>query len=102
MRSKRSKACDISPAARQAVNERDGGRCIICLSSNTQVAHYIPRSQGGLGIPENLVLLCPTCHREYDNGRKRKEYGGFIKNYLYWTYPEWNEKNLIYDKWRTL
>lgn len=98
--SKRSKACDISPRVRARVYARDN-ECIICRSTNgLQVAHYIGRAQGGLGIEENLVLLCVQCHTEYDNGHKRKEYGEFIRNYLSWCYPNWNEKQLIFDKWR--
>lgn len=26
--------------------------------------HIVPRSQGGLDVPENLQILCPNCHRE--------------------------------------
>lgn len=99
--SKRSKACDISPKVRLKVNIRDNLECVIChRSRGLQVAHYIPRSQGGLGIEENLVLLCLECHQAYDNGDKRKDYGDFIHNYLKWHYPGWDVKNLIYDKWR--
>ena len=97
--SNRSKACDISPRVRVRVVARDGMECIICHKYGTQVAHYIGRAQGGLGIEENLVLLCPECHMAYDNGNKRQEYGEFIRKYLSWNYPDWNETNLIYDKW---
>lgn len=101
MKSKRSKACDISPRVRARVLCRDGGECIICHKSwGLQVAHYIPRSQGGLGVEQNLVLLCPECHADFDNGNKRKDYGDYIRNYLKWQYADWNEKDLIYDKWR--
>lgn len=98
--SKRSRACDISPRVRARVYARDC-ECIICHSTNIlQVAHYIGRAQGGLGIEENLVLLCAECHTRYDNGDKRREYGEFIKSYLTWNYPNWDEKDLVYDKWR--
>ena len=99
MKSKRSKACDILPSIRQIVKERDSG-CIVCGRYQTQVAHYIPRSQGGLGIEKNLVLLCPRCHMEFDNGSKRKEIGEFVRNYLRSKYDDWNEDDLIYNKWR--
>lgn len=99
-KSKRSKACDISPAVKAEVRERDGGCCIICGSPNgAPNAHYIPRSDGGLGIPQNVVTLCPVCHHDYDNGGKRQEYGAIIRNYLKGQYPGWDETKLRFDKW---
>ena len=99
--SARSKACNISPRVRLRVTCRDNMECIICHRGRClQVAHYIPRSHGGLGIEENLVLLCLECHQAYDNGGKRKDYGDFIRNYLRWQYPRWDEAALIYDKRR--
>lgn len=101
--SARSKACDISARVRLRVTCRDNMECVIChRPGNLQVAHYIPRSQGGLGIEENLVLLCVECHQAYDNGDKRKESGEFIKRYLSWNYPDWDESKLKYDKWEVL
>ena len=101
-KSKRSKACDIPERVKLRVMARDDGRCIICGLSGFPNAHYIPRSQGGLGIEQNVVTLCPVCHQRYDNGDKREEYGAYIKQYLSWAYENWNEKDLIYNKWRDL
>lgn len=102
-RNKASIACDITPATRQTVSERDGC-CIICGTRYMlQTAHYIPRSQLGLGIKENLVMLCAECHRKFDNGDKREEYGETIKEYLKGWYPDIDYDNpelLIYDRWR--
>lgn len=97
--SKRSKACDISPKVRRIVNERDGGICIICGQSGIPNAHFIGRAQCGLGIEENIVTLCPTCHHLFDNGGKREEYGAQIESYLKSKYPLWDKSKLIYDKW---
>ena len=101
MKSKRAKACDISPKVRAVVAERDGGICIIkgCGQVGIPNAHYIPRGQGGLGIEQNVVSLCMDCHHDYDNGGQRKEIGKQIKEYLQNYYPNWNELNLKYDKW---
>ena len=99
---KRKTACDITQKTRHKVYERDGA-CIICGShSMLQAAHYIGRAQGGLGIEENLVILCAKCHADYDNGYKRKEYGEFIRAYLTNRYPGWDEEELRYNKWRYL
>ena len=66
MKSKRAKACDISKKVKDRVWERDGGRCIICGSPYAMPnSHYIRRSQGGLGIEENIVTMCLCCHNMY-------------------------------------
>lgn len=98
---KRTKALDISPKVKKIVWERDGGRCILCGNpSASPNAHYIPRSQSGLGIPENVVTLCVTCHMRFDNSWMRNILKQQIKSYLMDHYPQWNEKDLVYKKWR--
>ena len=63
--SKRSKACDISMEVKKKVWERDEHKCVICHNPYAKPnAHYIARSQGGLGIEENIVTLCLRCHNE--------------------------------------
>ena len=98
--SKRSKACDISAKTKQIVWTRDKHRCILCGSRYASPnAHFIRRSQGGLGIPENIVTLCLKCHNDYDNGNKRIEYYYQIEWYLKNLYgSEWNVSKLIYKK----
>jgi len=92
---------------KRAVSERDsfGGWpcCLRCgLPAPTETAwsnaHYIARSQGGLGVEKNIVTLCPKCHREYDQSPKRGEIKGFLKWYLGNKYPDWNEDDLIYRR----
>ena len=102
MKSKRSKACDISQKVKKIVWERDGGCCVICGNNYNVMpnAHYIPRSKGGLGIEENIFTACTRltendCHYKFD------EYGigeDIVREYLIATYPGWNEDNLKYKK----
>lgn len=54
---------------------------------------------GGLGIPENIVTLCPECHFKEDMGQNTKLYEQKIKEYLQSKYEDWNEENLIYKKY---
>jgi len=105
MKSDRTKATDISNKARATVYGRDsidGAPCCIHCGSphSLQAAHYINRSQGGLGIPENLVLLCCAgrcCHQKFDSGDPGIKI--FIEEYLRAIYPGWDEINLSYRKW---
>ena len=101
-KSKRAKACDISQAVKKRVWQRDNHCCIICGNPQAMPnSHYIRRSQGGLGIEKNVVTMCQHCHNQYDNGTG--EYREYIKqttkDYLMNIYPDWNEEELVYNKW---
>lgn len=98
MKSRRSKACDISQKVKEAAWERDGHRCIYCGSPYAMPnAHYIPRSKGGMGIQENIVSLCILCHMNYDQTNKRNEYKEYIKKYLKSKYIDWDEEKIYYN-----
>lgn len=106
----RTKSLGITMAVKEAVAERDSFDgcpcCLLCgrpAPVNNRLAfsnaHYISRSQGGLGIEENIVTLCPNCHiNRYDQGEERAQIRAFLRNYLIEHYPNWNEENLIYKK----
>jgi len=103
MASKRTIALDVSPAVRNAVNKRqeiDGyPNCIFGHPSrNLDMAHYIPRSQSGLGIEENIIGLCRDCHRRLDHTGERQILLRLCKEYLQSKYPDWNEENLKYRR----
>lgn len=100
MKHKQTKATAIDRKTKETVYERDKGLCIICHRPGLPEAHYIRRSQGGLGIPENIVTLCRECHREFDEGRKHSEYKEKIKNYLERFYPDFDDYNRIYHKYK--
>jgi len=69
-KNKRTIATDISAKVRKEVKDRDN-YCVSCGTSyNLQIAHvYLRRSQGGLGIKENLCVLCYKCHMILDQGK---------------------------------
>lgn len=99
MASKRAKACDISPKVRKEVMERDGHCCIVCGDTyGLQIAHYIPRSRLGLGIPQNLGVMCFRHHMAMDQGDMHDELQAFFKEYLQGHYDIWDEKDLVYSK----
>jgi len=57
----------IPRSLRQAVRERDIGRCRYCRlvqfgqGASFHIDHIIPRSKGGATSLENLALQCPSC-----------------------------------------
>ena len=100
MKSKLSKACDISKAVKNTVWERDGHKCVICGNPAAMPnAHYIARSHGGLGVERNVTTLCLKCHHAYDNTAERPIIKEQIKAYLQSKYPDWDESKLIYHKY---
>lgn len=100
---KQTKATEIPKKVKEVVWKRDKKHCIFC---NKQVpvecacCHFIPRSAGGLGIPENIFTACEDCHREQDNGLNTKEYDKKAERHLKGIYgADWNKEKLIYKKY---
>lgn len=99
-KSKRAKATDIPKNVKETVYTRDKGKCVVCGKAGIPNAHVVRRSQGGLGIEQNIVTLCPRCHEEFDNGSQRQEIDKLLREYLQSIYKNWNEEDLIYNKWK--
>lgn len=103
---RQTKVTEIPKSVKEIVWERDNHRCIFCKNPVDMFyanAHFIPRSLGGLGIPENIFTACDNCHREQDNGLNTKEYDEKVENYLKSIYGgRWTKENLIYRKRRTI
>ena len=100
-KSKRTLATEIKPKTRKEVMERDK-HCVICGSYQMlTIGHYISRANGGLGIKENLVLVCMPCHMKLDQSSERKKLLQIVKNHLQSNYGVIDESTLIYKKGRT-
>lgn len=100
--SNRSKACAISAKVRKKAYIRDNGECIFCGASypHMQIAHYIPRSQGGLGIIENVGVTCIYCHTKLDSGTNRKPMMKTFKLHLLKKHPNFKDKDRVYkNRW---
>ena len=104
----RTIALSIPPEVKRAVAERDSVDgwpcCILCgrpaptdAPHAFSCAHYISRAQGGLGIEENILTLCPCCHRDYDSG-ERSAYRPILARHLREHYDGWDESKLVYQK----
>lgn len=76
------------PRARQAVLERQGGRCAACGAAiavlrggswstlpGAGVHHVVPLRSGGTNDPANLAGLCGRCHARADAGLRRRDLG---------------------------
>ena len=101
-----SEATRISERVRKKVRARDsidGAPCCIYCGSpyGIQIAHYVPRSQGGMGVESNLACMCVVCHSRLDNGNDPKEAQRIKDTFKWWleeNYPGWTEEDQIYRK----
>lgn len=63
--------------------KRSGGTCDLCsaqapfLKENEEpyleVHHIIPLSKGGTDSPDNVVALCPNCHRKLHHSKNKEQ-----------------------------
>jgi 5-methylcytosine-specific restriction endonuclease McrA len=99
---KRTIATSIPKSVKEIVWERDNHKCIFChvfVPVDCACCHFIPRSQGGLGIPENIFTACNKCHSEQDNGLNTIELEKIAEDHLKKYYGnKWKKKDLIYKK----
>lgn len=95
---KRTKATNIPFRVKSEVHARDHGFCIFCGRPGYPEAHYISRTRGGLGIPENIVTACRECHRRMDASEERPQYLKRAKAYLDILYPDFTDEMRIYKK----
>lgn len=100
---KQTKKKEIDKKVKEIVWERDKHKCIFChkeVPVECACCHFIPRSEGGLGIEENIFTACENCHREQDNGKNSKLYDMKAKRHLKGIYKEnWSIEKLIYRKY---
>lgn len=97
---KMTKATRIPAKVKQVVYARDRGLCVLCERPGDPVAHVVRRSQGGMGIEQNVVCLCQWCHRNFDEGRPEFREHAYVRivAYLKGFYPDWNRADMIYKK----
>ena len=99
IKSKRSLATLIPKPIRHNVLVRDKGRCIVCGSMHQLECHHlVPRSLGGMGVENNLLMLCKTHHSELHNGVG--DINIIVRSYMEQTYEDITDKDRKYDKWK--
>lgn len=80
------------------MEHRDDGLCVFCKRPGRGEGHFIARSHGGLGVPENILTVCRECHDRMDNSQARPMYLKRAEAYLRECYPDWNKEDLIFKK----
>lgn len=112
-RTRKNMKFQFDEETRRIIYYRDDESCIFCrrqyhmenkdpmLYRTKDIMHYINKSQGGLGVPQNGAVGCRYHHMLLDNGSKglRAEMIEMFKEYLMQQYPDWNEDKLRYKKW---
>lgn len=96
--SKRSNACDISKKVKEKVLDRDE-YCILCGRPGLPNSHYIPRSQLGLGIEQNIVTMCSECHDKWHTSGEQSLMAEKVREYLEKHYPGFSDQDRIYKKY---
>lgn len=56
----------IPARVRAEVRHRDGGCCVKCSFTATELHHVVPFADGGSHTKNNLASLCAPCHRELE------------------------------------
>ena len=99
----RTIATSIPKSVKEKVWERDNHQCIFCHKNvpvECACCHEIRRSQGGMGIEENIFTACNECHKKHDEGKNQLEMQEKAREYLASKYPNWEIENLIYNKYK--
>lgn len=80
---------NISKRTMSKIIKRAKKGCVICgwIEASGDLHHIIPIKKGGTGELQNLVLLCPNCHRKAHNKYFTKEYLQPLS--IYYTFSDW-------------
>ena len=96
---RQTKATSISDKVKREVYHRDFCRCVLCGSINAGPhCHFVRRSQGGLGIPENIWTGCQACHEAFDSEATNGPLHDQMREYFRKLYPDWDEGKMKYRK----
>ncbi len=77
------KQANVPTAQKRRLERLVNHRCEICrkpLGLTPDIHHIIPRNEGGSSANNNLIILCPNCHRKaHSKVYTRKQLRDFIK-----------------------
>ncbi len=98
---KSTKATEIPKKVKMTVWERDKHCCIFCgtpVPWNMANSHFIKRSHLGLGIEQNIMTNCLTCHEKFEKEPKDGWMHEKARRHFKECYEGWDEDSLIYKK----
>lgn len=57
--------------AQKKIKELEANQCLLCgvVAKPAHGHHLIYYSEGGAANTQNMVTLCPKCHRDYHSGK---------------------------------
>lgn len=111
---RQTKSTSIPTSVKAAVALRDSvhgpATCIICGAPGGPHCHIVRRSQGGMGVEQNIVTLCGPCHYALDEGlylnrlkplnlNSQQDVRDYVISYIKGFYPDWTEESVKYKKW---
>lgn len=98
---KSTKATEIPKKVKMTVWERDNHQCIFCgtpVPWNMANSHFIKRSHLGLGIEQNIMTNCQSCHEAFEKEAKDGWMHKKAIKHFKECYDDWDEKSLTYKK----
>lgn len=85
-----------SATLREKLLEKFNFACINCGIANSeiplQLAHLVAVTSGGETTEENLTVLCPNCHAQFDRKPREIEFVSFLSELLK-EHPNYKEVN---------
>ena len=85
---------DLSKRTVQKILKRANLSCSICgwNQASCDIHHIIPKSKNGTDRMENLIVICPNCHRSiHTHGEKYISTSSLNEKSLNLTFPNWLE-----------
>jgi hypothetical protein len=82
----------------KTVVDRSDGKCEVCGLPCVwigEIHHIKAVKDGGDGFPENLIHLCPNCHRTVEKIKTMASDNPMFEKWIYATYGKHNAQRLI-------
>lgn len=86
---------------REEIISSGGSRCYVCgynFAQILEIHHVMPIKDGGNNSLDNLVSLCPTCHRLVHNLERNLKNKQTSWRWFSQVFEEWSHENLTHNK----
>lgn len=95
---------DLSKRTISKILKRANQGCMLCgwNEATCDIHHIIPKKNGGLDTNDNLIVICPNCHRKVHCNKleipKEKNIEVLFKNWTDYYYVDLKELKKLIDK----